>query len=137
MVNINAQLPSAVAIPFHPAAESIHSENANKPVIPKTEIISSYQKLRDEQDRNQLSNDARQIIQDVSEQTSEQPEKQQDSPQHKRTRFFALRGKLAEVEASHQSLSGITDFSAVLSVIQLRYRSAVSPFPEPQLNQIV
>lgn len=137
MVNINAQLPSAIAVPFHPAAESIHSENANKPVIPKTEIISSYQKLRDEQDRNPFSSDARQIIQDISEETAEQSEKQQDSPQQKRARFFALKGKTAEVEASQQSLAGITDFSAVLSVIQLRYRSAVSPFPEPHVSNRV
>ncbi len=66
MANINAALPTAIAVPFHPPTEALQHDNLIKPVIPKTEIISSYTKLRDDEDNAQFSTQARHIIQDES-----------------------------------------------------------------------
>ena len=68
MVNINAALPTSIAVPFHPPTEALQHDNLIKPVIPKTEVIASYTKLRDDEDRATFSDQARDIIQDENDQ---------------------------------------------------------------------
>ena len=139
MVNINAQLPAAIATPFHPPTESLQRDNALKPIIPKTEIISSYTKMRDDEARSQFSTHMRTIIQDDSQQTSEHRSQQEppSSSEQKRARFFARRGALSEAKKGAQEIGSIEDFKVVGSVIQARYKSAVSPLPEPNIDYAV
>jgi len=136
MVNINAHLPPAVAVPFHPPTEGLQRDNLIKPVIPKTEIISSYTKIRDDQSRAQFSDQARTIIQDEGGQSADESGHQEASAQQRRSQFFARRKDLlaSALACSDSQLAGIKDFKQVISVIQARYKNAVSPLPEPLIN---
>ena len=137
MANINAQLPPAATIPFHPATESLQRENVNKPIIPKTEVTSAYQKMREDQERNQFSTQSRVVLQDQSKKNTDQSSQQDSSPQHKRSLFFARKGALSNADKGNKTLLNIKDFAVVISVIQARYRSAVSPLPDPTVDDMV
>ncbi|WP_354624611.1 hypothetical protein [Psychromonas sp. MME2] len=143
MANINAQLPQAATISFHPATESLQRENLTRPIIPKTEVTSAYQKMRDEQERNnQFSTQSRTLFQDQKNQNTQHSSQQESSQQntslqHKRALFFARKGVLCQSEKGDVSAYEIKDFTAVISVIQARYRCAVNPLPEPVVDDLV
>lgn len=139
MVNINAYLPSAAAVPFHPPTEALQHDNLIKPIIPKTEIVSSYTKMRDDESRTQFSDQARKIIQDESRQSPDESGHQESSAQQRRDQFFARRkNRLASTsDRGDIQLAVIKDFKQVISVIQARYKNAVRPFPEPHINYAV
>ncbi len=139
MVNINAHLPPAIAVPFHPPTESLQRDNLIKPVIPKTEIISSYTKMRDEESRTQFSDQARGIIQDEGKQSADQPSHQNSSSDQRRSQFFVRRGELftSDSESGDTQLVAIKDFKLVISVIQARYKNAVSPLPDPKISYAI
>ncbi|MFT6987474.1 MAG: hypothetical protein ACJAT7_003330 [Psychromonas sp.] len=139
MVNINAHLPPAIAVPFHPPTEGLQHDNLIKPIIPKTEIISSYTKIRDDESRTQLSDQARSIIQDQGSQNADESAQQESSAEQRRGQFFARRKELSSSasEQGESQLAAIKDFKQVISVIQARYKNAVSPLPEPLVNYAV
>ena len=136
MANINAHLPPVIAAAFHPPTENLQHDNLIKPVIPKTEIISSYTKLRDDQERTQFSNQSRNIIQDESKQATTDEADQQSSSEQRRSFFFARRGShfVSKSESGEKSLAVINDVKDVLSVIDAHYKYAVNPFPDPVIN---
>lgn len=137
MVNINTHLPTAVTA-FHPPTESLHHDNLLKPVIPKTALISSYAKIRDNENRTQFSEQAHSIIQDESRQDEGENSQQESSLAQRRALFFARRGHgfASESESGVTQAVAIKDFKQVISVIQARYKSAVSPLPEPTISNI-
>jgi hypothetical protein len=139
MVNINTHLPSAVALPFHPPTESLQHDNLIKPIIPKTEIIASYTKMREQEESSQLSDQARSIIQNGDKQAAEQPSHQNSSANQKRALFFARRGAFSasEAEKGDAKLVAIKDFKEVISVIQARYKNAVNPLPDPVIDYAI
>jgi hypothetical protein len=138
MANINAHLPPAVAAPFHPPTENLQHDNIIKPVIPKTEIISSYTKLRDEENRTQFSAQARDIIQDDEQQTADEAANPESSAEQRRSHFFARRGRfISQAKSSKAQLDTIEDFKEVISVIEMRYKNAVSPLPEPTVSYAI
>lgn len=136
MVNINAVLPSAIAVPFHPATESLHHDNALRPVIPKTEIISSYAKFREGDEHESSLHDQRDFVQDENNQ-KQQSQDQNRSPEKKRGLFFAKRGKLAEVIDTPIMPNMIGDFKIVMSAIQLRYKNSVTPFASASVQHAI
>jgi len=138
MVNINAALPTAIAIPFHPPTEALQHENLIKPVIPKTEIIASYTKLRDDQDRAQVSDQARTIIQDENEHNGDSTEQQQQqsNAEQRRLIFFANRREVG-AEYEEKALQISNDFQLAVSVIQEKYNNAVTPIPDPTINYML
>jgi len=138
MVNINTHLPPAVALPFHTPTEGLQHDNLIKPVIPKTEIIASYTKMRDEQSRAQFSDQARAIIQNEGGKDAEESH-QESSAEQRRAQFFARRKNVSAsaAERGESKLVAIKDFRQVISVIQARYKNAVSPWPEPLINYAV
>ena len=131
MANINAHLPSSIAASFHPPTENLQHDNLVKPAIPKTEIISSYTKLRDQESLN-FSASARNFIQDGNKQADSKTGSK--ASQQRRSYFFARRGRISESENAAVSLTSIDDFKEVLTVIQARYKNAVSPLIEPVIN---
>ncbi|MCW8994800.1 MAG: hypothetical protein OQK77_03190 [Psychromonas sp.] len=135
MANINAHLPSAVAAAFHPPTENLQHDNLIKPVIPKTEIIASYSKLRDEEHRSQFSAQAREIVQDKNQQTSDKPAHQNASLEQRRTHFFARRRKsfTSDSDSGDEQAAAIKDFKEIISVIQTHYENAVRPLPTPTI----
>ena len=137
MVNINAILPPAIAAPFHPPTENLQRDNLIKPVIPKTDIISSYTKMREDEHNAQFSDQARVIVQDESSSKEQSTSQQQPTPDKRRSLFFARRSGLSDADKGNSQLAGIKDFKRVISVIQERYRKAVSPYPEPTVNDAV
>ena len=136
MANINAHLPSSIAVPFHPPTENLQHDNLIKPIIPKTDIISSYAKFRDEQERPQFSSQSRSILQDEGKKTVNEGASQESSAQQKRSQFFARRRKqfVSESKYETRSLKEVDDFKDVISVIQTRYKNAVSPSPDPAIS---
>jgi hypothetical protein len=138
MANINAALPTAIAIPFHPPTEALQHDNLIKPVIPKTEIIGSYTKLRDDQDRSQVSDQARTILQDENEthSDSEDQQQQQSNAEKRRLNFFANRREVG-AEYEDKALQINNDFQLALSVIQEKYNNAVTPIPDPTINYLL
>ena len=137
MVNINAVLPSAIATPFHPPTENLQHDNLIKPVIPKTDIISSYTKMRKDDHNNPFSDQARTIVQDESGSKEQSASQQQSAPNKRRSLFFAKRGELSEADKGSAQLAGIKDFKRVISVIQERYKNAVNPLPDPLVNYAI
>jgi hypothetical protein len=138
MANINAHLPPVIAAPFHPPTENLQHDNRIKPVIPKTEIISSYTKLKDEENRTQFSAQARDIIQDEEKQTADESAHQESSPEQRRSQFFARRRRfISAAKSSDAKLDAVEDFKEVVSVIQMRYQNAVSPLPEPTVSYAI
>lgn len=137
MANINAALPSTIAIPFHPATEALRQENLIRPVIPKTEVVVSYAKMREDEDNPQFSAQAKAFIQDENEQQAEHDNEQhQSAAEQRRLSFFAKRVGLAE-EHESKALVIIKDFKLSLSVIQEKYNSAVSPIPDPSFDYAI
>ena len=136
MVNINTALPPAIAAPFHPAAEALQRENQIKPIIPKTEVIASYAKIRADQEQAQLSGQTRTIIQDENERHSDSPEQQLSHAQQRRLNFFATRDE-TEGGNEQKELVKMKDFKLTISVIQEKYNSAVTPIPEPAIHQVL
>ena len=136
MANINARLPSTLAAPFHPPTENLQHDNSIKQIIPKTEVISSYHKIRDQQGRSQFSTQARDLIQNENKPGADGNSQQESSAQQSRTLFFARRRKELAVKANYveQQPAGVNDFKEVISVIQGRYHKAVSPWPEPSIS---
>jgi len=135
MVNVNVQLPPVVAAPFPQAAEGLHRENLLQTAIPKTEQAHAYAKIRGEQEREETAYQSREIIQD-NKQGSSQQQEQSTHSQQRRNFFFAAKLKLSphEVEALNVELKGISDFNEVISVIQAKYKNAVSPYPQPSVS---
>lgn len=133
MANINAHLPSAVAVPFHPPTENLQHDNLIKPVIPKTKLVSSYTKLRGDEENSQFSAKARDILQYEAKEDSDEFADQESHSNKKRFQFFLRRGENVAFEADDGNaiLGDIEDFKEVVSVIQKHYKVAVSPFPEP------
>jgi len=137
MVNINAALPTAIAVPFHPPTEALQHDNLIKPVIPKTEVIASYTKLREDEDNPQFSSQARDIIQDESEQGNRgESEQQQSAAERRRSNFFAKRSEL-DSENESKALVIVKDFKLAISVIQEKYNRAVNPMADPIVNYMV
>ncbi|RBW44919.1 hypothetical protein DS885_10755 [Psychromonas sp. B3M02] len=137
MVNVNVQLPPVVAAPFPQAAEGLHRENLLQSAIPKTEEAHAYAKIRGEQEREDTAYQSREIIQNNEQGKGSSHQQEQSShSQQRRNFFFAAKLKLLphEVEALNVELKGITDFNEVISVIQAKYKDAVSPYPQPSVN---
>ncbi|PKF60269.1 hypothetical protein CW745_16040 [Psychromonas sp. psych-6C06] len=137
MVNINAALPTTIATPFHPPTESLQRDNLIKPVIPKTEVIASYTKLRDQEEKAQFSEEGRSIIQDENEPTDSEANKehqqQQFAAQNRRLKFFAKNSE--EKQGSEaKALQIVQDLKLTISVIQEKYKRAVSPLPDPTIK---
>ena len=139
MANINAHLPPAVAAAFHPPTESLHRDNLIKPVIPKTALVSSYTKIRDNENRTQFSDQAHSIIQDESKQREKESPQQESSLEKRRALFFARRRGLQFFGSakSDTQLLVVKDFKQAISVIQGRYKSAVRPLPEPTISYAI
>ena len=135
MVNVNVQLPPVVAAPFPQAAEGLHRENLLQTAIPKTEQAHAYAKMRGDQEREETAYQSKEIIQD-NQQGSSQQQEQSTHSQQRRDFFFAAKLKLSphEVEALNVELKGISDFNEVISVIQAKYKDAVSPYPQPSVS---
>lgn len=138
MVNINAALPTAIAIPFHPPTEALQHDNLIKPVIPKTEVVASYTKLRDDQDRSEVSSQARTILQDENEANddTQEQQQQQSNAEQRRLHFFANREEVGG-EYEDKALQINNDFRLALSVIQEKYNNAVTPIPDPTINYML
>lgn len=137
MANINAALPTAIAIPFHPATEALQRENLIRPVIPKTEVIASYAKLRKDEDNPQFSSQTREFIQDENEQQRKQDREQyQTTAEHRRLNFFAKRAEL-EGENESKALFIMKDVQLSISVIQEKYNNAVSPIADPTIDYAI
>ena len=134
MVNINTALPTSIAVPFHPPTEALQHDNLIKPVIPKTEIIASYSKLRGDEDPPQFSNQARSIIQDESEQREQSAEQQQQSRAETRRLNLLSKNQQTERECEEKTLEILKDFKLALSVIQEKYNRAVTPIADPSVN---
>ncbi len=137
MVNINATLPTAIAVPFHPPTEALQHDNLIKPVIPKAEVIASYAKMRENEDNPQFSAQARGIIQDENEQRRQgEREQQQSAAEQRRLNFFSKRSDL-DSENESKALVIVKDFKLAISVIQEKYRRAVSPIPDPAIDYVI
>ncbi len=137
MVNINAALPTTIAVPFHPPTEALQHDNLIKPVIPKTEVIASYTKLREDEDNPQFSSQARDIIQDENEQRGRsESEQQQSAAEQRRLSFFAKRSEL-DSDNESKALVIVKDFKLAISVIQEKYQRAVSPIPDPSIDYAI
>jgi len=140
MANINAALPTSIAIPFHPPTETLHHDNLVKPVIPKAEIIASYTKLREDGKEGAFSGQAHSIIQDDNNQNSDeeknadqQQQQQQSTAEQRRLKLFRQLAGREEINESY-ALDRIMDFKLVLTVIDERYKSAVTPIPESNVD---
>jgi hypothetical protein len=137
MANINAALPTAIAVPFHPATEALHHENLIRPVIPKPEVITPYAKFREGEDNPQFSAQAREFIQDENRhERSQNNEKNQVTAQQRRLSFFAKRREL-ERESESKALIIIKDFKLSVSVIQEKYNNAVNPISDPTIDYAI
>lgn len=137
MVNINAALPTAIAVPFHPPTEALQHDNLIKPVIPKTEVIASYSKLREDDKNPRFSSQAREILQDESEQGKQSDaEQQQSTAEQRRLNFFAKRAEL-DSDNESKALEIVKDFKLAISVIQEKYNRAVSPIPDPTVDYAI
>ena len=133
MVNINTALPSATAAHFNPGTESLQRDNALRPAIPKTEVISSYAKFKENNEQLASLRDQHIIVQDEHNKKQQGGDKN-NSTEEKRSIFFAKRGELAEVVDAPQIPSVIEDFKVVLTTIQMRYQNSVTPFPNPSIQ---
>ena len=135
MVNLNAALPTTLAVAFHPASEALHHDNLNKPIIPKMEVISPYTALRGDEEREDFSDQTRHILQDENQQNNDADEQaqQQSTAEQQRLRFFAKRSLTEEINETKE-LVVVMDFKLVLSVIQARYNNAVTPTPDPTVD---
>jgi len=135
MANINAHLPSSIAVAFHPPTENLLHDNLVRPVIPKPEIISSYTKFHEDHEHTQLSAQSRNIIQE-DDKHKQQDEYQESSSDKKRSQFFMARKELLTPESDGQdiTLESKKDFKEVISVIQARYNDSVHPFPNPTIS---
>ncbi|WP_413700243.1 hypothetical protein ACLKMH_23945 [Psychromonas sp. KJ10-10] len=98
MANINAALPTAIAVPFHPATEALQQENLIKPVIPKTEVVASYAKLREGEKNPQYSSQSKTLLQDENEQQSNNTSEHQSRAKQRRLNF--LRKEVATIKKS-------------------------------------
>lgn len=137
MANINAALPTAIAVPFHPATEALQRENLIRPVIPKTDVIASYAKLREDEDNPQFSAQAKEFIQDENGQSKNQDNEQhQFAAQQRRLSFFAKRSELGG-ENESKALIIMKDFKLSISVIQEKYNRAVSPIADPTIDYAI
>lgn len=136
MVNINATLPTAIAAPFHPAAESLHQDNALRPIIPKSEMISSYAKFKEHDEHSKNDRQTRDFIQDKNNQ-QHQKNKQRQNPEKKRNLFFAKRSELAEAIDVAIIENIIDDFSVVMLSIQMRYKKSVTPFAVASIEHAI
>jgi len=134
MANINAALPPIIATPFHPSVEALHHDNLVKPVIPKTEVIASYAKLREDEKGSPFSDQARSIVQDESEERPETEQQQQKSAAEQRRLTFFSRLPEQEENNGSKALEIIKDFKLALAVIEKRYNSSVTPFPDPEFD---
>lgn len=140
MVNINVQLPPAIAAAFHPPTEGLQSDNLLKPEIPKTELITPYPKERDDPTRKRYTKDEREIFQDENYQANknnleEKKEHNKDSSNaQKRFRFFAQKKlfKKGTITDEIQIISPF-DFKIALTVIERKYQNAVRPYPAPKV----
>jgi hypothetical protein len=135
MANINAHLPSSIAVAFHPPTENLQHENLVRPVIPKPEIISSYTKLHEDREPTHLSSQSRNIIQE-DEKYKNKDEYQGSSSERRRHDFFMARKGVVstEKEISNTSSNVKHNVRDVISVIQARYNNAVHPFPDPSVS---
>tara|TARA_R110001583_G_scaffold143357_2_gene295499 strand:+ start:5005 stop:5415 length:411 start_codon:yes stop_codon:yes gene_type:complete len=136
MANINAALPTAIAVPFHPATEALQQENLIKPVIPKTEVIASYAKFREGEDNPQYSSQSRTYLQGESEKQSNDKNEHQTRAQQRRLNFFAKRSETKEQHES-KALEIVSDFKLSLTVIQEKYNRAVTPIPDPSIDYAI
>jgi len=136
MVNINTALPTAIATPFHPATEALHHDNLIKPVIPKTEVIASYTKLREDEKNPSFSSQSREIVQDESKQGNNPENRQLLVARSRRLNFFTKKSG-DDPENESKALVIVKDFKLTISVIQGKYNSAVSPIPEPIVNHAI
>jgi hypothetical protein len=137
MANINAALPTAIAVPFHPATEALQRENLIRPVIPKTEVIASYAKLREDEDNPQFSTQAKEFIQDENDQSQNQDNEQhQFVAQQRRLSFFAKRSEQGGASES-KALIIMKDFKLSIFVIQEKYNRAVSPIADPTIDYAI
>lgn len=132
MVNINTALPTTIATPFHPPTEALHHDNMIQPIIPKTEIIASYTRLRKEEKQAQLTDQSRTIVQD-QEQEGNATAQQQSMAEQRRLNFYATRAN-TEGDNESQELLIIKDAKLTISVIQARYNRAVTPIAEPTIE---
>ena len=134
MVNINAALPSTLAVAFTPATEALHHDNINKAIIPKTEAIAQYTQLREDEGREGFSEQTRHLLQDENQQNNSENEQQQhSSTEQQRLLFFAKRSLTEEVNEAKE-LVVVKDFKLTLAVIQERYNNAVTPTPNPTVD---
>lgn len=137
MVNINTALPAAIAVPFHPPTEALQHDNLIKPVIPKTEVIASYTKLREDEERTPFSKQARDIIQDENEaKRKTQEQLMQFKATHRRLNFFAKRAEIEE-ENKSKALIIMKDVKLAILVIQEKYKRAVSPIPDYVIDDTI
>jgi len=138
MVNINTALPASIATPFHPPTEALHHDNLIKPVIPQTEIITSYAKMREDEERERFSEQSRHIIQDESESLTDAGEQtqQQTTAKQRRLQFFSKRHQ-EESNNESKALEVDNDFKLAFSVIEDKYMRSVTPIPEPTVDYLL
>jgi hypothetical protein len=136
MANINAALPTAIAIPFHPATEALQQENLIKPVIPKTEVIASYAKFREGQENPQYASHSSTLIQDENKPQDNNTSEHQSRSRQRRLNFFAKRNETKE-EYESKALEIMSDFKLSISVIQEKYNRAVTPIADPSIDYAI
>lgn len=136
MANINAALPTAIAVPFHPATEALQQENLIKPIIPKTEVIASYAKLREGEKNPQYSSQSRALLQDENDQQNDSTNEHQSRAKQRRLNFFAKRSDNKE-EYESKTLEVMTDFKLSITVIQEKYNRAVTPIADPTIDYAI
>ncbi|MEI6896529.1 MAG: hypothetical protein V5786_03385 [Psychromonas sp.] len=136
MVNIIAAIPPAIGAPFHPPTEALQHDNLIKPIIPKTEVIASYTKLRDDDETPRFSSQMHSIVQDENEQMNEneeQQQQQQTNAEQRRLNFFSKKGRVEDYHESKE-LEIMQNFGLSILVIQGKYNSAVRPILDPTID---
>ena len=136
MANINAALPTAIATPFHPAAEALQQENLIKPVIPKTEVIASYAKFREGQEDPKYDPQTKTLLQDESESQNVFARESQSRAKNRRLNIFSKRSDNKE-EHESKELVKIIDFKLSLTVILEKYNRAVTPIADPIIDYAI
>ncbi len=138
MANINAYLPSAIAIPFHPATEAMQHDNVMRPIIPKTQLISAYTKLRDEQESAHSTPSKQTIVQlEEAKKEDKQLSFEQIKAEKRRVLFFSRRERLTEFDKGDKNLDKKYDFKRVRTVILACYHNAVNPYSEATVTHNV
>jgi ATP-dependent 26S proteasome regulatory subunit len=139
MANFNVAIPTTAAVPFHPSSESLQRDNAIRPTIPKPEIVSKYEKFREDEYQKELSKDHlnHQNQHEKRKEQEEQKENNQQSLGQMRSLFFAKHTEIMEEESVTLPLIVVRDFKITMSVIEFCYKSRVTPIARATVECLI